>query len=166
MSNNPVRLQSGDGIPITQTSKALDVNIKSGSSGLPTGAATSAKQDTGNSSLTSIDGKLSSLGTITPATATGTCTAAYVVALSLSCVNVSKKTIIVVNTDAALTMKYRIRGYAKSGSSYYNEIQAEATLAASTSQPHVIENYYDLITVEVIDGSGHATYAIDYAGGQ
>lgn len=37
MSNNPARLQSGDGIPITQTSNALDVNIKSG---LPTGAAT------------------------------------------------------------------------------------------------------------------------------
>lgn len=37
MSNNPVRLQSGDGIAITQTSNALDVNIKSG---LPTGAAT------------------------------------------------------------------------------------------------------------------------------
>lgn len=31
ISNNPVRLQSGDGIPITQTGKALDVNIKSGS---------------------------------------------------------------------------------------------------------------------------------------
>jgi hypothetical protein len=73
---------------------------------------------------------------------------------------------VVVNTDAALTMKYRIRGFAKSGSSYYNEIQAEATLAASTSQPHVIENSYDVITVEVIDGSGHATYAIDYCGGQ
>lgn len=46
MSNNPVRLQSGDGIHITQTSNALDVNIKSGSSGLPTGAALASKQDT------------------------------------------------------------------------------------------------------------------------
>ena len=44
MSNNPARLQSGDGIPITQTSNALDVNIKSGSSGLPIGAATAANQ--------------------------------------------------------------------------------------------------------------------------
>jgi len=103
---------------------------------------------------------------ITPATVTGTCTAAYVTALSLACAGVRNKTVVVVNTDAALTMKYRIRGFAKSGSSYYNEIQAEATLAASTSQPHVIENSYDVITVEVIDGSGHATYAIDYCGGQ
>jgi hypothetical protein len=103
---------------------------------------------------------------ITPATVTGTCTAAYATALSLACAGVRNKTIMVVNTDAALTMKYRVRGFAKSGSSYYNEIQAEATLAASTSQPHVIENSYDVITVEVIDGTGHATYAIDYCGGQ
>lgn len=103
---------------------------------------------------------------ITPATVTGTCTAAYATALSLACAGVRNKTIVIVNTDAALTMKYRIRGFAKSGSSYYNEIQAEATLAASTSQPHVIENSYDVITVEVIDGTGHATYAIDYCGGQ
>ena len=61
MSNNPVRLQSGDGIPITQTDNALDVNIASGASALPTGAATSAKQDTGNTSLSSIDGKLPAL---------------------------------------------------------------------------------------------------------
>ncbi len=30
LSNNPVRLQSGDGIPITQTNKALDVNVVGG----------------------------------------------------------------------------------------------------------------------------------------
>lgn len=119
-------------------------------------------QNTGNASLASIAASVS----ITPATVTGTCTAAYVVALSLYCASVRNKTIVIVNTHATLTMKYRIRGFAKSGSSYHNEIQAEATLAASTSQPHVIENSYDVITVEVIDGSGHATYAIDYCGGQ
>jgi hypothetical protein len=104
--------------------------------------------------------------TQTPTAVTGTCTSSYVSALSWSCQNFPNKTIIVVNTHATLTMKYRIRGYAKSGSSYYNEIQAEYTLAASTSQPHVIQNSYDVITVEVTDGSGHATYAIDYTGGQ
>lgn len=61
MSNNPVRLQSGDGIPITQTDNALDVNIAGGASALPTGAATSAKQEAGNTSLSSIDGKLPAL---------------------------------------------------------------------------------------------------------
>ena len=101
-----------------------------------------------------------------PAEATGSCTAAYAVAVNWTGLqSIPNKTIIVANTDAALTMKYRIRGYAKSGSSYYNEIQAEKTLAASTMQPHVIQNHYDVITVEVVDGTGHATYAIDYAGG-
>jgi hypothetical protein len=107
------------------------------------------------------------LPTKAPATVTGTCAAAYATALTWTGLqNIPSKTIIVVNTDATLTMKYRIRGYAKSGSSYYNEIQSEYTLAASTSQPHVIQNSYDVITVEVIDGTGHATYAIDYSGGQ
>ncbi|MFA5408643.1 MAG: hypothetical protein WC343_07740 [Bacilli bacterium] len=59
--SNPTRLFSGDGIKITQHGNALDVNIASGSSALPTGAATSAKQDTGNTSLSSIDGKLPAL---------------------------------------------------------------------------------------------------------
>ena len=59
--SNPARLQSGNGIPITQTSNALDVNIKSGSSGLPTGAATSAKQDTGNASLASISADIATV---------------------------------------------------------------------------------------------------------
>jgi hypothetical protein len=39
--SNPTRLQSGDGIPITQTSKALDVNIKSGA--IPAGTALMGK---------------------------------------------------------------------------------------------------------------------------
>ena len=101
----------------------------------------------------------------TPTTLSGTVTASYVTALSWSCLLYPKKTIIITNTHATLTMKYRIRGFAKSGSSYYNEIQAEYTLAALTSRPHIIDNSYDLITVEVKDGSGHATYVIDYTGG-
>ena len=130
----------------------------------PTGLATEATAVDIKTAVEALAGASNS--EITPATVTGTCTAAYATALSLACAGVRNKTLVIVNTDAALTMKYRIRGFAKSGSSYYNEIQAEATLAASTSQPHVIENSYDVITVEVIDGTGHATYAIDYCGGQ
>lgn len=40
-----VKIAGQGGDQITETSSALDVNIKSGSSGLPTGAATAAKQD-------------------------------------------------------------------------------------------------------------------------
>lgn len=135
----------------------------------PAGLATEATLAIMSADLGTIQADIATVASnseITPATVTGTCTAAYATALSLACSGIRNKTIVVVNTDDALTMKYRIRGFAKSGSSYYNEIQAEATLAASTSQPHVIENSYDVVTVEVIDGTGHATYAIDYCGGQ
>ena len=53
-----VKLVDGTGAsatPITATGGALDINIKSGSSGLPTGAATSALQGTGNTSVGNID---------------------------------------------------------------------------------------------------------------
>jgi len=135
----------------------------------PAGLATEATLASMSADLDTIQTDIATVASnseITPATVTGICTEAYVTALSLACAGVRNKTIMVVNTDAALTMKYRIRGYAKSGASGYSEIQAEATLAASTSQPHFIENSYDVVTVEVIDGSGHATYAIDYCGGQ
>lgn len=48
-------------IPVTQ-SGTWNINDISGTISLPTGAATSAKQTTGNASLASIDGKLNSLG--------------------------------------------------------------------------------------------------------
>lgn len=48
---------------LTTSGGATDtLNVVTSSSSLPTGAATSAKQDTGNTSLASIDGKLASLG--------------------------------------------------------------------------------------------------------
>lgn len=58
-----VNIVDGSGNVIGSTSNALDVNIKSGTVTIdPTGLATSAKQDTGNTSLASIDGKLPALG--------------------------------------------------------------------------------------------------------
>jgi hypothetical protein len=115
----------------------------------------------------SLQTSMGSLPSKAPATTTGTCTSVYVVALTWTGLqSIPKKTIIIANTHATLTMKYRIRGYAKAGSTLYDEMVAETTLAASTFDPWTIEDSYDVITVEVIDGSGHATYAIDYSGGQ
>jgi hypothetical protein len=44
--------------------------VNADSSALPTGAATSAKQDTGNTSLSSIDGKLATLASMSADLAT------------------------------------------------------------------------------------------------
>lgn len=48
--------------PLAPNTDQVDVRNITGTVPLPTGAATSAKQDTGNLSLTSIDGKLNTLG--------------------------------------------------------------------------------------------------------
>jgi len=125
--------------------------------------ATEAKQDTGNASLSSIAANLASKD---PTTVPGTTTEAYVAALSWSCKNIKQKTIIITNTHATLTMLYKISGYAKSGSTGFDPIQAATTLLASTCDTHTVPDEYDAITVEVIDGTGHATFTIDYLGGQ
>lgn len=53
-----------DSIPVAIASDqgAIDIGNITGTVSLPTGAATSAKQDTGNTSLSSIDGKMAALG--------------------------------------------------------------------------------------------------------
>jgi hypothetical protein len=121
--------------------------------------------DTASGDLAIISTAIESIAYGSANSTSGTCTSSYVEALSWSCLNYSSKTINVVNNHASLTMKYRIRGYVNSTSLYYNEIQSENTLEAENMQTHIIENIYNKITVEVIDGSGHATYVIDYVGG-
>lgn len=63
-------LSDGSGNPISSTSGSLNVQITNtsvpvtvGSIALPTGASTSAKQDVGNASLASIDGKITAVNT-------------------------------------------------------------------------------------------------------
>lgn len=53
------KLQDGSGNVITSTASALDINLKSSTVAI----ATSGKQDTGNSSLSSIDGKITACNT-------------------------------------------------------------------------------------------------------
>lgn len=62
-TSNPIAIQpplSGF-IPVSQ-SGTWNINNVSGTVSLPTGASTGAKQDTGNTSLSSIDGKVPALG--------------------------------------------------------------------------------------------------------
>lgn len=65
---------NGDAM-VDETNDALRVNVVAGgSTTLPTGAATSAKQDTGNTSLASIDGKITAVNTGAVVIASGTTT--------------------------------------------------------------------------------------------
>ncbi len=144
-----------------------DLNMyKTQIDGIQTGTNTPVPVNVDSTGDIQVDVKsIVGLGNQAATQATGTTTASYVAALTWSCKSINRKTIIVTNTHATLTMSYRIRGYAKSGSTGYDEIQAATTLAASTCDPHTITDEYDVITVEVIDGTGHATYTVDYVGG-
>lgn len=62
-------------VAVTQ-SGTWDINNISGTISLPTGAATAAKQDTGNTSLSSIDGKLPTNGVMSGNSSTAALNAA------------------------------------------------------------------------------------------
>lgn len=74
----PVIIESGSvtlsGIISVTQSGTWNINDISGSISLPTGASTAAKQDTGNTSLASIDGKITAVNTGAVVIASGTLT--------------------------------------------------------------------------------------------
>ena len=91
---------------------------------------------------------------------------AYVAILPWNCLNYSKKTIIFACTNGSYDLKYRIRGYARSGSSYYSELWAETTLAHGDTQPFIIEGFYNVIKVEVKSATAGkaSSFVLDYCG--
>lgn len=92
---------------------------------------------------------------------------AYVAILPWNCLNYSKKTIILACTNGSNDLKYRIRGYARSGSSYYSELWAETVLAHGDTQPFIIEGFYNVIKVEVRSATAGkaSSFVLDYCGG-
>lgn len=109
----------------------------------------------------------STLGQSLSSSVAGNTTDSYVVILSLNCLTYLKKTLVLACIHGSNDLKYRIRGYAKSGSKYYDELWADVNLAHGDVQPLVIENFYNMITVEVKSAtSGLASsYVLDYCGG-
>ena len=94
---------------------------------------------------------------------TGTTTAGYTTALEWTDPYERHKTMLLKNTDATLSLKYKVLGYAiRAGIS--KELIAETTLLADEiAEFHWQKQWHELI-IQVIDGSGHATYQIDYEG--
>lgn len=98
--------------------------------------------------------------------ATGTVTAAYVSALDWDTAGLKKKTIHLFNTHATLTLKYKLlatyNGDQTSGKE--DELVAETTLAAGADARFQYDKAYASLILQVIDGSGHATYEVNYIG--
>jgi len=97
------------------------------------------------------------------ASATGITTAAYVSALDWATSELGDKTILLENTHVTLTLKYKLLAYAVATGRPITLV-AETTLSPAEVAEFHYANQWDRLVLQVIDGTGHATYSIDYAG--
>ena len=93
----------------------------------------------------------------------GTTTAAYVSALTWLCADLRSKTILLKNTHATLSLKYKLLGNALDAG-ISKELVAETTLLAGEIAEFHYDRQWHSLVLQVIDGSGHATYTLDYQG--
>jgi hypothetical protein len=102
--------------------------------------------------------------------APGTTTSAYVEALRVDTRGygiAGKLLLIINNTQAAQTMKYKIDGYPSDVdgtlSGKFIAIKAETSIAAATQVAQVdVDKGYAAVVVSVINDSGACTYRIDW----
>lgn len=93
----------------------------------------------------------------------GTCTAAYVTAKDWAVGELAEKTMLLENTHATVTMKYKLLGYAVDTGRPITLV-AETTLNPAEVAEFHYTNQWDRLVLQVIDGTGHATYSLDFAG--
>jgi C1A family cysteine protease len=155
----------------------LEIAVQSEGQASSGGTERASKQDRSVASKDLSDKKLSleganeqaAIGVTSPVSGSisGNTIDAYKAILSFNCLGYPKKTLFLACTHGSNDLQYRIRGYAKSGSSYYNELWGETKLAHGDMQPFVIESLYSVITVEAKSAiSGKASsFKMDYCGG-
>ena len=93
----------------------------------------------------------------------GTTTAAYATALDWQVSELAPKTMLLKNTHASLSLKYKLLGYA-TDNGLAKELVAETTLLAGEVAEFHYDRQWHRLVLQVIDGSGHATYQLDYEG--
>jgi len=93
----------------------------------------------------------------------GTAAAAYATALDWLAVHLALKTMLLKNTHATLSLKYKLLGYAHENG-IAKELVAETTLLAGEVAEFHYDRQWHRLVLQVIDGSGHATYQLDYEG--
>lgn len=94
---------------------------------------------------------------------TGTTTAAYTDAMDWSVSELSGKTILLENTHVSESLKYKLTGYAYV-SGIAKQLVAETTLAHGEVAEFHYDKQWHRLLLQVVDGSGHATYQVDYEG--
>lgn len=93
----------------------------------------------------------------------GTTTASYTTALDWMVSELGQKTILLKNTHGSLSLKYKLLGYAAE-EGVAKELVTETTLLAGEVAEFHYDRQWHRLMLQVIDGSGHATYTIDYEG--
>jgi hypothetical protein len=94
---------------------------------------------------------------------TGTTTAGYVSALDWKTAELGAKTILLKNTHAGLSLKFKLSGYLFEDG-IGKELAPESTLEAGEIAEFHYDRQWDRLVLEVINGSGAATYRMDYEG--
>jgi hypothetical protein len=93
----------------------------------------------------------------------GTTTVSYATALDWMASELGQKTILLKNTDGSMSLKYKLLGYAiRDGVA--KELVAETTLMVGEVAEFHYDRQWHRLLLQVIDGSGHATYQLDYEG--
>ncbi len=93
----------------------------------------------------------------------GTTTASYTDALDWKVRELGAKTILMKNTHASLSLKYRLRGYAVDDG-IDKELVTETVLEAGEVAEFHYDRQWDRLVLQVTNGSGAATYQVDYEG--
>ena len=93
----------------------------------------------------------------------GTTTASYHDALDWVSPELGLKTMLLKNTHGSYSLKYRLLGYVVQDSIDV-ELVAETTLLAGEVAEFHYDRQWHRLVLQVIDGSGHATYTLDYEG--
>jgi hypothetical protein len=93
----------------------------------------------------------------------GVTASAYATALDWGCRELGAKTILLKNSDAAQSLKYRLLAYASDGG-ISRELVTETVLLAGEVAEFHLDRQWHRLEIDVRDGSGHAAWALDYEG--
>jgi hypothetical protein len=94
---------------------------------------------------------------------TGTTTASYAAVLDWQTAELNKKTVFFKNAHSSSSMKYKLLGYA-SENGVAKELVSETTLLAGEIAEFHYDRQWHRLVLQVVDGTGHATYQLDYEG--
>jgi hypothetical protein len=96
-------------------------------------------------------------------TKTGATTASYVSALDWEVSELAQKTMLLKNTHGSLSLKYKLLGYAAEGGAAKELVTETTLLAGEVAEFHYDRQWHRLL-LQIINGSGQATYQVDYEG--